>query len=103
MDRTISSEPLESFTYQPQGDGTAVVHLRDNIGQDVYDNPDGEGTEFWYADEVVVTTALPEDEIEENFDRLWVQAETAGKSIEERIAEMEETQDAILSVLLGEE
>lgn len=103
MEKTFSSEPLERFTYHPQNDGTAIVYLRDNIEQDVADNQEGEGTEFWKADEVHTVTELGFEDIADNFDELWVKAETEEKSVEERLAEIEEITGTLVAMALGEE
>ena len=103
MEKTFSSEPLERFTYHPQNDGTAIVYLRDNIEQDVADSPEGEGTPFWSADEVHTVTTLGYDEIADNFDQLWVRAETEEKSVEQRLAEVEEITGTLVAMALGEE
>ncbi len=103
MEKTYSSELLERFAYHPLPDGTAIVYLRENIEKDVVDNIDGDGCEFWTADEVMVKTSLPPEKIEENFDALWARAETDGKSVEERLANVEEMLDATMAVVLGTE
>lgn len=103
MQKTYSSERLERFTYHPQADGTAVVYLRDNIEQDVADSPEGESMEFWKADEVMTVTELGRDEIMENFDALWVKGETEGKTVEQRLAEVEELTETLVAMALGEE
>lgn len=103
MEKTFSTEPLERFTYHPQNDGTAIVYLRENIERDVADSPDGEGMEFWTADEVMTTTTLPADEIEDSFDVLWVKGVTEAKSLEERIGEVEEITGALVALALSEE
>lgn len=100
MRKTYSSEQLESFTYNLLNDGNAVVHLRDNI--DFIEGTDGEeGT--WVADEVVTTTDLPESEVADNFDALWVKSETEAKPVTQRLSELEELSDAMMAIILGEE
>ena len=103
MEHTLNSTQPRRVEYWPQSDGTAVVILRENIEKDWYDNEDGTSVEFWRSDEVQAVTDLPESEIEANFDALWVGAETASKTLEERVVEREELLDATMAVALGEE
>lgn len=103
MEKVFSSEPLERFTYHPQNDGTAIVYLRENIEKDFADNPEGDGLEFWKADEVKTMTTLGIDEIEDSFDELWVRGITESKSLEERIGEVEEITETLVAMALGEE
>lgn len=104
MQKTHSSQPLETYVYVPRGGGKqAIVYLRENIEHEVYDEPDDGSIEFWQADEVMTTTDLPESEIKKNFDALWVKAVTEDKGIEGRLAEVEEMLDATMAVVLGEE
>ncbi|WP_165170723.1 hypothetical protein [Adlercreutzia sp. ZJ242] len=103
MERTYSSEPLERFTYHPQCDGTAVVYLHENIEKNVADAPEGEDREFWTADEAMTRTTLPFEDVEANFDALWVKAEKEATPFEERLSSVEELIDATMAVVLGEE
>ena len=100
MEKTYSAVEPPRISYHPQHDGTAVVLLHENIEKDYYDHPDGTSDEFWTADEVCVVTDLAESEIEANFDALWVNGETSGKTLEERVSELEallgDTIDTIL-------
>lgn len=100
MRKTYSSEQLESYTYNPLGNGTAVVLLRDNI--EFVEGSDGEeGT--WQADEVQLVTDLEEDKIADNFNQLWVAGETDEKPVKQRLSELEEVSDAMMAIILGEE
>ena len=98
MQKTYSSAELAPVAYYPQIDETAVVLLRDNISY-----VETEEGNYWQADEVSVVTTLTETEVEENFDELWVQGETASKPLEQRVAELEEINDAIIAIILGED
>lgn len=98
MEKTYSSEELEAIKYYPQLDGTAVVLLRDNIEQ--VETEDGT---YWQADEVSVTTDLTEAEVEDDFDALWVEGETASKPLAQRVSELEELSDAMMAIILGED
>lgn len=100
MEKTYSSEELAPIEYYPQPDGKALVVLRENIEQNYRDNDDGTSFAFWQADEVQVVTDLAEDEIEDNFDALWVRGVTESKTVEERLAEIEENQDIIIAAIL---
>lgn len=99
MQRVHSSEPLRRFTYNWLDDGSAVVYLRDNIEEVTVESEEGTYKE-WIADEVVVETTLCVDEIEENFDVLWVQGENRDRGIEARLATVEELLDATMAVVL---
>lgn len=101
MGKTYDTKPLERIVYYPQEDGTAIVELRDNIEQIETDGDDGSSM-TWQADEVIVTTDLPEDLIEESFDSLWVRAETDEKPLAQRVKELEEMLDATIAVVLGD-
>jgi hypothetical protein len=103
MEKTFSSRPIEAIEYYPQRDGSAVVYLRENIAHEVADSPDGGETEFWTADEVVTVTDLSREEVEEAFDALWVKGETESKSLEQRLAEVEELAEELVTLALGEE
>lgn len=103
MEHTLNTTRPRRFDCYPQSDGSAVVILRENIQKGWHDNEDGATAEFWAADEVQAITDLPESEIEANFDALWVRGETESKTVEERIAELEELLDATMAVALGEE
>ena len=105
--KTYSTSPLERVAYFGYNDGSpADVYLRDNI-EEIDVPAEGDDTDAnlkqWIADEVHVKTYLPKDEIEENFDALWVQAETNLKPLEQRVAEAEATLDEIITVILGGE
>lgn len=100
MELSLSSVPLERIDYYPLNDGTALVILRENIEEDYRDNADGTSDAFWRADEVKVVTTLPEDEIEANFDSLWVEGETASKTLEQRLAEIEALLGATIDTIL---
>lgn len=98
MERTYSTQPLERVAYYPQGDGTAVALLRDNVAEEVTED----GT-VWAADEVQVGTTLSLAEVEERFDELWVRGVTESRPLEERVGELEALLDAAIEVILGGE
>ena len=99
MEKTYSSEELEAIKYYPQANETAVVLLRDNI--EFVENEEQGG--YWQADEVSIVTKLPESEIADNFDELWVEGETLSKPLAQRVSELEEINDAIIAIILGED
>lgn len=99
MQTTHSSQQLDPVVYIPRGGRPAVLYLRENITR----HDDGEGGEYWTADEVRTTTDLPQSEIAENFDSLWVKAVNEGRSLDERLAVVEEILDATVAVVLGDE
>ena len=105
--KTYSTSPLERIAYFGYGDGSlADVYLRDQIEEievPYEGEEEGATTKQWVAEEVHVKTTLPKEKIEENFDALWVQAETNLKPLEQRVAEAEATLDEIITVILGGE
>lgn len=101
MRRTYSSTPLERIAYFGR-DGKADVYLRDNIETHAVENEDGVVEVQYIADEVHVETDLPESEVEQNFDALWVKGETESKELSDRVAELESLLDATIAVVLGE-
>lgn len=102
MQKTYSNSPLERIAYFGRGEGKkADVYLRENIEEiTVPAKEDGEERTKWCADEVHIKTTLPEEEVAENFDELWVRAEVEGKSIEERLDECDELIGALIEVAL---
>ena len=103
MSYVYSAEPLDEYVYVARPHQQAVVYLRENIVHDFHDEQDGEAIEFWRADEVVTTTDLPESEIMDNFDALWVKGVTESKDVCQRLSEIEAALDATMAVVLGEE
>lgn len=101
MRKTYSSALLERIAYF-EHDGKADVYLRDNIEMRTTENEDGVAEVEYVADEVHIETNLPESEIEQNFDALWVKGETESKDLSDRVAELENLLDATIAVVLGE-
>lgn len=85
------TEP-EKILYQPLPDGTANVYLRKNITQaerSIF-NQGGEETQtVWTADEKNIQTELSKDDVEANFDQLFLTADFPGPTLEERVAVLE--------------
>ena len=74
------SEPELVEVYEDLG-GTRYARIRRNIEQDWHDVPQDSESEpeaFWKWDEVIVKTDLPYDEIVEQVDQLWYEAERNG-------------------------
>lgn len=103
MRRTYSNEPIERIVYLPLGNGLAEVYLHDNIRESQSSSYCEESCTMavWSADEVCFQTLLTMEEVSASFDALWVQAETESKSDKERIADLEETVNALVEVVLG--
>lgn len=100
MATVMSAEELTRFTYSPLTNGEAIVYLRENIEQVTDETEEGTAT-YWQADEIQVITDLKEDEIEDNFDTLWVRGETDAKPVKQRLNELEEWASDLTSVILG--
>jgi len=91
---------LERVEYHPTPDGMAVAYLRENVT--FVEGTEEEPAGHWEADEVIVETDLDEQGVWYAFDRLWVAAETQGKSLAERVAELEDLTDALTAIILDE-
>lgn len=102
MQRTCSVEPLESVAYFSHGaNKPAEVYLRENIEKVDVETPDGKKTQTQYvADEVAFKTMLSKEEVEENFDALWVKAETEAKPLADRIDEIEDLLGIVIDEML---
>lgn len=97
--KVCSDQPLDRIFYVGYDDGTADVYLRDNI-QSVEVKSEESTYEQWVADEVHIKTTLAYEEIEPNFDSLWVRAETAAKTLEQRTDENTAAIDEIINYIL---
>lgn len=82
----------DAILYQPLPDGTANVYLRKNIEQAERStfNQDQEETQtVWTADEKNIRTELSKEDVEANFDQLFLTADFPGPALEERVAVLE--------------
>lgn len=75
----------ERILYQPLPDGTANVYLRKNITQEDKE----EKQSVWTADEKNIKTELSKDDVEANFDQLFLTADFPAPTLEERVAVLE--------------
>lgn len=102
---TYDEKPLSRVLYFDHGPSRpADAYLRDNVEQvPPREGDPNPGPPLWRADEVHVKTWLSAEEVEAAFDRLWVEAEAASRPVEERLAELEQTMGALVTVALGEE
>lgn len=85
------NEP-EKILYQPLPDGTANVYLRKNICQterSQFNEDKEEKTLIWTADEKNFITKLSRDDIEQQFDLLFLTADIPKPTLEERISALE--------------
>lgn len=85
------TEP-EKILYQPLPDGTANVYLRKNIAQAERStfNQGGEETQtVWTADEKNIQTELSKEDVEANFEQLFLTADFPEPTLEERVAVLE--------------
>ena len=85
------TEP-EKILYQPLPDGTANVYLRRNITQaerSVFNQDKEEKQTVWTADEKNLKTELSKEDVEANFDQLFLTADFPAPTLEERVAVLE--------------
>lgn len=85
------TEP-EKILYQPLPNGTANVYLRKNITQaerSTFNQDKEEKQAVWTADEKNIQTELSKEDIEANFDQLFVTADFPAPTLEERVAVLE--------------
>lgn len=82
----------ERILYQPLPDGTANVYLRKNITQaerSTFNRDQEEKQNVWTADEKNIKTELSKDDVEANFDQLFLTADFPVPTLEERVAVLE--------------
>lgn len=85
------SQP-EKILYQQLPDGTANVYLRKNITQaerSTFNEDKEEKQSVWTADEKNIKTELSKDDVEANFDQLFLTADFPAPTLEERVAVLE--------------
>ena len=85
------TEP-EKILYQPLQDGTANVYLRKNITQaerSTFNEDKEEKQSVWTADEKNIQTELSREDVEANFDQLFLTADFPAPTLEERVAVLE--------------
>ncbi len=85
------SQP-EKILYQPLPDGTANVYLRKNIAQaerSTFNQDKEEKQTVWTADEKNIQTELSKENVEANFDQLFLTADFPKPALEERVAVLE--------------
>lgn len=85
-------------------DGTHIFRLHSNIRQEttVMPGAEGEAEEVtqWVCDEVTLVADYTKSYVEENFDDVWVQAQSADTPLNERVSDLETMVDE-LSGLIG--
>lgn len=85
------TEPAK-ILYQPLPDGTANVYLRKNITQaerSTFNQDQEEKQTVWTADEKNIQTELSKDDVEANFDQLFLTADFSEPTLEERVSVLE--------------
>lgn len=85
------TEPAK-ILYQPLPDGTANVYLRKNITQterSTFNQDKEEKQTVWTADEKNIQTELSKDDVEANFDQLFLTSDFPVPTLEERVAVLE--------------
>ena len=91
----------DAILYQPLPDGTANVYLRKNITQaerSTFNQDQEEKQTVWTADEKNIQTELSKEDVEANFDQLFLTSDFPTPSLEERITALEQ---AIMEVNNG--
>lgn len=99
MQTVYSIDPLERISFYPIQDEKNIVFLRDNIHPATF-GPSQTPVSGWQADEVMLRTDLTKEEIEADFDNIWVKAEVASQPLEKRVEYLEELLSSTLDVLL---
>lgn len=82
----------DAILYQPLPDGTANVYLRKNITQaerSTFNQDQEEKQTVWTADEKNIQTELSKEDVEANFDQLFLTADFPAPTLEERMAVLE--------------
>lgn len=82
----------DAILYQPLPDGTANVYLRKNIEQaerSTFNEDKEEKMTVWTADEKNIQTELSKEDVEANFDQLFLTADFPVPTLEERVAVLE--------------
>ena len=83
----------DAILYQPLPDGTANVYLRKNIAQaerSTFNQDQEEKMTVWTADEKNTQTELSKEDVEANFDQLFLTADFPAPTLEERITALEQ-------------
>lgn len=82
----------DAISYQPLPDGTANVYLRKNITQEeqsMLNEGKEEKMTVWTADEKNIQTELSKEDVEANFDQLFLTADFPEPALEKRVAVLE--------------
>ena len=82
----------DAILYQPLPDGTANVYLRKNIEQaerSTFNHGQEETQTVWTADEKNIQTELSKEDVDANFDQLFLTANFSEPTLEERVAVLE--------------
>lgn len=82
----------EAILYQPLPNCTANVYLRKNITQaerSTFNEDTEEKQAVWTADEKNIQTELSKEDVEANFDQLFMTADFPAPTLEERVAVLE--------------
>lgn len=90
----------DAVLYQPLPDGTANVYLRKNIEQaerSMFNEGEEEKQTVWTADEKNIQTELSKDDVEANFDQLFLTADFSEPTLEERVSVLESAMAEVTS------
>ena len=102
--KVYSTQPLERVAYFGYAGGDpADVYLRDNIEEADIELAEGGTQKQYVADEVHFKTDLAKEDVEANFDDLWVKAEYEQRPLNQRISDLEALMDDTISLILGGE
>lgn len=84
-------------------DGTKIFRLHSNIRQEtvVWPGAEGEAEERtqWVCDEVTLVADYTKEYIEENFDDVWVQAQSIDTPLAERVTYLESMVDDLTGIV----
>lgn len=83
----------DAILYQPLPDGTANVYLRKNIEQaerSMLNEDKEKKMTVWTADEKNIQTELSKEDVEANFEQLFLTADFPEPALEERMAVLED-------------
>lgn len=91
----------EAVLYQLLPEGNANVYLRKNIEQaerSAFNENKEEKMTVWTADEKQLSTTLTKEEVEANFESLYLAADIPAPTLEERVDALEQ---ALMEVVNG--
>lgn len=105
MEQVVTSSVMPpKVTYQPMGDGRAFVMLRKNIKkvtETMYGENGEQTTEMYQYNEKQFYTKLSEEEVNNQFDSLYLTADVPVPSILEQLNNISDVLDDVLDRIDG--